>query len=108
MWSAFDGNKKRDASVGYDKSASIMRFLNWHNKTPVDVFSFCAKKLIYGGLTAVLCLCYGCVISPFSVSRLCHLKFFLKNYVSWLCHERKIMCHSAPHTEWDGSPSNAF
>ena len=77
MWSAFDGNKKRDASVGYDKSASIMRFLNWHNKTPVDVFSFCAKKLIYGGLTAVLCLCYGCVISPFSVSRLCHLKFFL-------------------------------
>jgi hypothetical protein len=32
-----DGIKKKDASVGYDKSVSIMRFLIWHNKTPVDV-----------------------------------------------------------------------
>ncbi len=67
-----DGNKKRGTSVGYDKSASIMRFLSWHNKTPVDVFSFCAKKLIYEGLTAVLRLCYGCVISPILVLCLCH------------------------------------
>ena len=102
-----NGIKKRDASVGYDKSASIMRFLSWHNKTPVDVFSFCAKKLIYGGLTAVLQLCYGCVISLFLccgcvtiVSPLC----YLKNHVSRLCHGLKIMGCSTPHTESDDSP----
>ena len=110
MWSAFDGNKKRDASVGYDKSASIMRFLNWHNKTPVDVFSFCAKKLIYEGLSAVRCLCCRCafysvlcVICVLAVCSPCHLE----NHVRCLYVEHIISCHSAPHTESGGSLSDA-
>ena len=79
-----------------------MRFLIWHNKTPVDVFSFCAKKLIYGGLLAVHRLCVGCALC----SILCvacvlavRLLFNFENRVRWLCVERKIRCPSVPHNE---------
>ncbi len=91
---------KKDASACYDKSVSIMIFLRWHNKTPVDVFSFCAKKLIYEGFMPVLRLCYGCVIRAITVLRLCHDSHFSAVFekscvvtVSW----DEIMAHSALH-----------